>query len=60
MYHIGVGFEVVRFDKMGLPGPQLVKRATGKFTLTFYCVLTNCFTFKKVTGLTRIQVGERI
>ena len=35
MYHIGVGFEVVRFDKMGLPGPQFVKRATGKFTLTF-------------------------
>ena len=39
VYHIGVGFEVVRFDKMGLPGPQFVKRATGKFTLSFYCVV---------------------
>ena len=46
MYHIGVGFEVVRFDKMGLPGPLFMKRTTGKFTLTFYCVLTNCFTLK--------------
>ena len=46
MYHIGVGFEVVRFDMNGLPGPQFMKRATGKFTLTFYCVLTNCFTLK--------------
>ena len=36
MYHIGVGFNVVRFDKMGLPEPQLVERATGRFTL-FYC-----------------------
>lgn len=36
MYHIGVGLNVVRFDKMGLPEPQLVGRATGRFTL-FYC-----------------------
>ena len=35
MYHIGVGFDVVRFDKMGLPGPLFMKRATGKFTLLF-------------------------
>ena len=35
VYHIGVSFEVVRFDKMGLPGPLFMKRTTGKFTLTF-------------------------
>lgn len=47
MYHIGVGFEVVRFDMMGLPGPQFVKRAMGKFTLSFYCVMQNyCLTLK--------------
>ena len=55
MYHIGVGLEVVRFDKMGLPGPQLVKRATGKFTLTFYCLLTNCFTLK-VRGMVQKKI----
>lgn len=38
-YHIGVSFEVVRFDKMGLPGPLFVKRATGKFTLSFVMLL---------------------
>ena len=57
MYHIGVGFEVVRFDMKGLPGPQLVKRATGKFTLTFYCVLTNCFTLK-VRGMAQKKIEE--
>ena len=46
MYHIGVGFEVVRFDMMGLPGPQFVKRATGKFTLSFYCVVNRLFHIK--------------
>ena len=48
MYHIGVGFEVVRFDKMGLPGPQFVKRATGKFTLSFCCVVNRLFHIKKL------------
>ena len=43
MYHIGVGFEVVRFDKMGLPGPQFVKRATGKFTLSFLLCINQLF-----------------
>ena len=47
MYHIGVGFEVVRFDKMGLPGPLFMKRATGKFTLSFYCVVNSLFHIKK-------------
>ena len=48
MYHIGVGFEVVRFDMMGLPGPQFVKRAMGKFTLSFCCVVNRLFHIKKL------------
>ncbi len=48
MYHIGVGFEVVRFDMMGLPGPQFVKRAMGKFTLSFCCVVNRWFHIKKL------------
>ena len=48
MYHIGVSFNVVRFDKMGLPGPLFMKRATGKFTLTFCCVVNRLFHIKKL------------
>ena len=49
MYHIGVGFEVVRFDKIGLPGPQFVKRAMGKFTLFFLlCYAKLLFNIKKL------------
>ena len=57
MYHIGVSFEVVRFDKMGLPGPLFMKRTTGKFTLSFYCVVNRLFHIKKLEyGTTKIIV----
>lgn len=57
MYHIGVSFEVVRFDMMGLPGPLFVKRTTGKFTLSFYCVVNRLFHIKKLEyGTTKIIV----
>ena len=55
--HIGVGFEVVRFDMMGLPGPQFVKRATGKFTLSFCCVVNRLFHIKKYDyGTTKVII----
>ena len=57
MYHIGVSFEVVRFDMMGLPGPLFVKRATGKFTLSFYCVVNRLFHIKKYDyGTTKVII----
>ena len=57
MYHIGVGFEVVRFDMMGLPGPQFVKRATGKFTLSFLLCINQLFHIKKYDyGTTKIII----
>ena len=49
MYHIGVSFEVVRFDKMGLPGPLFMERTTGKFTLFFLlCYAKLLFNIKKL------------
>ena len=57
MYHIGVGFEVVRFDMMGLPGPQFVKRATCKFTLAD-CGIVNRLSYiqKKDYGTTKVII----
>ena len=57
MYHIGVSFEVARFDMKGLPGPQLVERASGKFTLSFYCVVNRLFHIKKYDyGTTKVII----